>query len=260
MKKLMLILAMVAMVDFAGTAHAGFLSISQAPLDATGSGILSTGTPKIGWNAGQAGDASPLVVQGVSFYTDNSSISPAAPSQPTFAPITITLGSGWNLTGTHNRSLSRPGAPAYTGSMLDLMNDDILTVDATTADTGSSSGRITFGGLTVGNTYRVQFLADQINATSGFPRNTTAWFGTSFSGNGTGNYSNGTIVTSTWVADPGGTQAFSFQASARAVLNGVSLFDISPADAIPEPSTFVLGTLGLLGLGCVALRRKHRRA
>ena len=29
---------------------------------------------------------------------------------------------------------------------------------------------------------------------------------------------------------------------------------------VPEPSTFVLTALGLVGLGCVVLRRKHRRA
>lgn len=30
--------------------------------------------------------------------------------------------------------------------------------------------------------------------------------------------------------------------------------------AVPEPSTFVLAALGLLGLGCLALRKKYRRA
>ena len=30
--------------------------------------------------------------------------------------------------------------------------------------------------------------------------------------------------------------------------------------AVPEPSTFVLATMGLAGLGFIALRKKYRRA
>ena len=39
-----------------------------------------------------------------------------------------------------------------------------------------------------------------------------------------------------------------------------SLVLLEDAEAVPEPSTFVLAGLGLLGLGFVALRKKHRRA
>lgn len=40
-----------------------------------------------------------------------------------------------------------------------------------------------------------------------------------------------------------------------------ALYGISEVlTVVPEPTTFVLGVLGLLGLGCVALRKKHRRA
>ena len=38
------------------------------------------------------------------------------------------------------------------------------------------------------------------------------------------------------------------------------VFSQAEAAAVPEPSTFVLAGLGLLGLGCVALRKKFRRA
>ena len=43
-------------------------------------------------------------------------------------------------------------------------------------------------------------------------------------------------------------------------LDYINTNDGMTAAAVPEPSTFVLAGLGLLGLGCFALRKKYRRA
>lgn len=51
---------------------------------------------------------------------------------------------------------------------------------------------------------------------------------------------------------------FSFgtaQDASRRVVNGNA-----PTSAVPEPSAYVLGLIGLAGLGCVAWRKKYRRA
>ena len=70
--------------------------------------------------------------------------------------------------------------------------------------------------------------------------------GNGFDANGTialtGSFSSLTVTTPVVVASDGVAVIFGVQQTA------------------PEPSTFVLGALGLLGLGLAALRRKYRRA
>lgn len=66
------------------------------------------------------------------------------------------------------------------------------------------------------------------------------------------------------------TPGITYRLTARALVSRGGPSGVASADAswnlnleevaVPEPSTFVLAALGLLGLGCVALRKKYRRA
>lgn len=57
-----------------------------------------------------------------------------------------------------------------------------------------------------------------------------------------------------------GAMEVRFTAAGVNNLATIDNFLVVTAEAVPEPSTFVLAALGLVGLGFVALRKKYRRA
>ena len=114
----------------------------------------------------------------------------------------------------------------------------------------NTSSSFTTSGLTVGQTYRIEFLVHQyiLNSTQ---RNMQIYFGSDATGTSTGSFnaalSTGTLATFNFKADTT-SQAFFVPglASNRSTINGVVL-------SVPEPSSALLGGLGLLAL----LRRRR---
>ena len=146
----------------------------------------------------------------------------------------------------------------------------------TGSSTPSVRGVTTFTGLTIGRDYLFQLMSlrneggttadDELALADSFPTAPPA------PGSRAGwdidhiDYSNalGAIVTGTFTADATSQTIYSatFEDATDTVENGVfaqafQLRDVTAA-GVPEPSTFVLGILGLLSLGCIAWRRRRR--
>jgi hypothetical protein len=121
---------------------------------------------------------------------------------------------------------------------------------------GTGSGdTISWGGMTPGSTYEIQFWA---NDGRGNDRSETLIGGANTSA--TIDFGNsGEFITGTFVADSTGDETITLDGSASA--NGdypqVNLFQVRDISAVPEPSTFAFLATGAGALIC-GLRRKSR--
>lgn len=120
-----------------------------------------------------------------------------------------------------------------------------------------SSSTVNLSGLTNGHTYRIQALVYDGRGSAGITGRTVSFDGINQGqyANGINNvtWGNGLLVTGTFVADSSSqsfsVEAFSGSTSVGGQLNAITLYQT----AIPEVSSFVLGSLGMLTL----LRRRR---
>jgi len=221
--------AIASMFLAASAAHGALISVSTQVIPTTVDATVINPLPVVvaAWDVNS--NAASQVLNGVTF---SNTIPPA-----------FNVSSGLTNATEVDAALTESRYPA--GSALrEIMGDLIATGQ-------NSSGIFTASGLTVGQTYRIEFLSHQDinNATQ---RNMEIHFGSSSSGTGTGVMSvgaaDGYLATFNFTADAV-TQDFFFRSgqNTRAVLNGVVL-------SVPEPSAALLSALGLLAL----LRRRRK--
>jgi hypothetical protein len=223
--------AIASMLLAASAAHGALISVGTQAIPTTVDATVINPLPIVvaAWDVNS--NAASQVLNGVTF---SNTIPPA-----------FTVSSGLTSATVVDAALTESRYPA--GSALrEIMGDLIATAQTT------GTGIFTANGLTVGETYRIEFLAHQ-DINSSTLRNMQIHFGSDATGTGTGFFSvgqtTGQIATFDFTADAI-TQDFFFRSSgvtnARAVLNGVVL-------SVPEPSAALLGGLGLL----VLLRRRR---
>ena len=151
----------------------------------------------------------------------------------------------------------------YGGGAIGTLSDaDAQTLlDSLEFGPGAGNSLARLSGLTVGRTYQVQILIvddreDNTESTSSFGYSTPSGdlmqiyplTGVDHSS------SSPIVVTGTFTASE------TLQDLHVGPDNGIaSAYQLRDVTALPEPSTFVLGALGFLGLGVVARRKKCRR-
>ena len=206
--------------------QAGLISISNTTLSAGGSEVGGSGNqfPLFAWIANGNAAGTPTV-NGVGFSN----------TQPSSVVLT-----GMPNTATDNAAV----AAHYTGDMVEIMNDFNVTEFG-------ADGTITISDLTVGKSYMAQFLHHRDIGNSGNAMR--VHFGGLASDPSTGDFdpydNQGFITTVNFTADAV-SQDFLFNTigGTRAVVNAVALY------SVPEPSTFVLLGIGLVG---IAMRRRR---
>ncbi|MFC4993210.1 PEP-CTERM sorting domain-containing protein [Rubritalea tangerina] len=219
--------SLVAAAALAGSAHAATIVWSSATASTSGSfgDILDTGlfdTTGTLISAENVGGAA------VTFDTIN------------FTAGTTTFSTGGTFNGFHQAGQELSQTGAYSDA--------------------NNTGTVSFSGLTIGATYRIQALVFDGRGAVGIPGRTVE-----FDGVDQGQYANGVfnttwgpglLVTGTFTADAN-TQDFTIEGfntdpvSSGAQLNALTLYQTS---AVPEPSTTAL--LGLSGLALILRRRK----
>ena len=172
---------------------------------------------------------------------------------------------GWKGTNYGNNAFS-----ATTNWVLRDITGAMLYRNYPTAD--ATPGTVTFTGLTAGNSYQVEVVMagfvgggdwnvtiGGVNANTTFDANDTALTRASWNAPGNGTADTDWLIWSAATATLG-TITINFADATGAPVDGLAAIritgDIAAAEAVPEPSTFVLAALGLVGLGLVAWRRR----
>jgi hypothetical protein len=169
----------------------------------------------------------------------------ASGSTLTQGNLTISISGGWNDPGSPYGSTNAPFTSLSSAFQNVLASGDYQ-------DSGNT-GSIVYTGLTVGKTYEFQFLVnDSRGCCDGRSEVLTAGNSVTVTPYATGGDGTlGTFVNGTFTADATSQTITVGPGSGNQQINGVVLIQT------PEPSTLMLGGLGLVGL-LVAVRRRRK--
>ena len=223
-------LAALAAISLASNAHAVTVTWGTATDISSSTEVSTLGTQVFGRSISTAYGTSASIVNGADFGFNN----------PNW---TVTFTDGFPVTATLSLipALSGPDGSNYQ-NVLSIFRDSYPS---------SSSGSFSFGNLTEGQEYQIQFwAADYRNFTNVRTQTLTA-AGDSASpalpylnSNGT---SHGQFILGTFTADATQTVSFTVASNEYAQYNAIQL------RAIPEPSAALLGSFGVL---CLLRRRR----
>lgn len=241
MMKNTLTFATLTVLLFAGTLHAAVVpawTVETMDGTVTDSIVRNTGTYALAANFGG------------SDVTVNSVLFKAGPESP--ADQMNIAGGGYSISAAASGLFaSTPG----TGTRYDNATQ-LKQVISPIAQAGFNGSNIviTFGGLTIGNDYRIQLLVDQV----GVARLNNVFFQgaaapTTSGGNNYGT-SNGLSVLLEFEAEAASHALTIFRGSGdRSTMSAVSLFDVTPV-LVPSPAAL---PAGLAMLGLIAARRRR---
>lgn len=179
----------------------------------------------------------------------------------TFDPFAVASGNGTTTVSLGNTSLTSTGGGFLRGSNGFGAGTGISAAYGSLLDqafftsSNNSNVTLTLSGLTIGNSYLVQFFVQDsrsfgagatVTVNSGGNSATLDYNNTEAAGG------RGQFVTGTFTADAA-TQAFTFVPTSNAIING---FQLRTTAVIPEPSSLAL--IGVAGAAALAVKRLRR--
>jgi hypothetical protein len=228
-------------------------------LAAAFAGVLIFSTPAfaqvIVWGpaSNMAGDTDVVIpvpgtlVDAATFYSSAVTVNTV-----TFNPLTLSSGTYSDASGDIAITTPNGGAGAYTAPFTTASPSSTSYSNLTSVlgYTVGVTGSVTLSGLTSGDTYQVEAWSYYTGTTPGGSTTLTGATPVNLASTG-GQYALGTFTAT------GTTETFGYAVNAadnHAIINAVDVYNTTGIGAVPEPSTYVLLGLGVLGL--ILVRRR----